>query len=51
MQDGFVWLICGLGLLLVSTVAAALVYPALWVAGRDDRLLDRTKPKRGRWRG
>lgn len=45
LRDGFFWVICGLGLLLV--LAAALgVWSALRVAGQDDQQLDRTEVRR-----
>ncbi len=45
LSDGFFWVICGLGLVLVLTAALAF-WSAARVAGEDDRRLERTKPKK-----
>lgn len=41
MIDGIVWWVCGVGLLLIL-VAVVAVWSAGRVAGRDDRMLERT---------
>ena len=43
--DGIIWVLCGLGLLLVVTAAWAF-WSAARAAGEDDRRLERTKPKK-----
>lgn len=44
LSDGFFWVICGLGLVLVLTAALAF-WSAARLAGEDDRRLERTKPR------
>lgn len=44
LSDGFFWVICGLGLVLVLTAALAF-WSAARLAGEDDRRLERTKPE------
>lgn len=47
LSDGFLWVICGLGVLLVLAVALG-VWSAARVAGQDDQQLEQTKPRRVR---